>query len=188
MSEFRHHWKLTRDVTDSEWNRIKGMANTLMMQCPVTTAKGMPLRGNLITYTTIRAIEKDIPVDHDNPALIDLTLDGVEAVQFNGAEPMACEAFSMVRCTDEQSVDTHARPYDELVLGLFILIADAFPDLLSVDSPADLERWEAGLRAARCVDRGVSIDTALISIGADQAALADQFVEIDRPASMDFTR
>lgn len=188
MSEFRHHWKLTRDVTDSEWRRIKGMAHELMEKCPITTAGGMRLRGNLTTYKTVRGIERDIPVDHDDPALIDITLDGVEAIQFNGTEPMACEAFSMPRCTDEQSVHTYGRPYDELILGLFILISGAFPDLLSVDSPADLEHWEAGLRAARCVNSAARIDTGLLSFRADQAALADQFVVIDRPARLDFTR
>lgn len=188
MSEFTHHWKLTRNPSDAEWSHIKNLATALMTKCPVTTAKGMPLRGNVITYTTVRGIEKDIPVDHDNPALIDLTLDGVEAIQFNGAEPMACEAFSMPRCTDEQSVDTHARPYDDLVLGLFILIEDTFPDLLSVDSPAELSDWEAGLRAARCVDSTARLSTALVSLGSDKAVLADQQLHIDRPASLDFTR
>lgn len=188
MSEFRHHWKLTRNLSHDEWDHIKTLANALMAFCPVTTAKGMRLRGNLTTYTTVQGIEKDIPVDHDNPALIDLTLDGVEAIQFNGAEPMACEAFSMPRCTDEQSVDTHARPYDDLVLGLFILIEDTFPDLLSVDSPAELGHWEAGLRAARCVDSTARISTTLVSLRADKAVLADQQLHIDRPASLDFTR
>lgn len=188
MSEFRHHWKLTRDPSDAEWSQIRNLATALMTNCPITTAEGMRLRGKLTTYTTVKGIEKDVPVNHNNPALIDLTLDGVEAIQFNGAEPMACEAFSMPRCTDEQSVDTHARPYDDLVLGLFILIEDTFPDLLNVDSPAGERKWQAGLRAARRVDSATQISSRLFRFPSDEALLSIQQLHIGRPASLDFTR
>lgn len=188
VSKFRHHWTFTRDPDDSEWGGVKTLARALMAGCPSKTAAGMPLRGRLITYATIKGVQKEFPVDHDNPALLDLTLDGVEVIQFNGVEPLACEAFSMPRCMDEQSVDTRARPYDDLVLALFILIEDAFPGLLKVDSPAGLDDWESGLRAAQCVFGTVRINTRLLNFRSDQAALAVQRIVIDRPASLDFTR
>lgn len=186
MNEFKHHWKLLRDPSDGAWASIIRLAHELMRKCPFETSKGMALRNTITTYTTVNGIEKSVPVDHDDPFLLDMTLDGVEAIQFNGAEPLACEAFSMIRCTDEQSVDTHARPYDELVLGLFILIKNNHPDLLRVESPAELSDWEAGLRAAQRVDPSASIDPSLLGHNSDKAVLLAQQVHIDRPATLDF--
>lgn len=151
LDDYKHEWQFQRRPSLQEWAGIVKCATNLMRRCPWLSADGSQLRGEIVTYTESSGVEREVLVVHDQPRIVDHQ-DGVPYITFNGLEPLAGEALALRFDTDKHSIQTFKRPYDDLVMALFILIFNKFPDLLSVGGTAAPKDWDRGMRAARHVE------------------------------------
>jgi len=160
---YTHYWQ-SSGFTDDQWRRITRLTDRLLANLPEHSESA----GG---YHADEPLRIDGPLANDFLTVIE-SVQGEDAIRFNGAEPLNLEAFDLSRGPAEfEFCKTSRKPYDLVVCGV-LLVAKAVQPSLSIESDGGAVEWRPAYEWVR-------------SVVGDEVDIPDPESFLEKPAPLD---